>query len=382
MTMSKVNITEPQKRALTIATAIAVVVAIFFLKQYFSLFVVAAILGYLFNPVYVSLNRRFTQNGAAALTLLAAVLIVVTPLTLAIIFATGQLAALTNDLTESVSPEDLSNIGQSVVDSINRLLGAIPFTDFTVTEASLTEAVKTAVQDLGDWLFDYLTGLIGSIASLFTTLIIFIFIFFSLIKNGPMLLGMVRQLNPLGGEMTDLYIKKIGAMVRGTVQGQFIIAACQGLLTAITFALIGFPELFFVVFLITTVLSIIPLGAGILLIPIGIGMILFGNISGGLIVILEHLLINTNIDNILRPKLVPLEARLDSALMLVSVFSGMAYFGFLGIVIGPTLMIVIVTTVRVYLEVQKGYKLVAVTDDDPTIFRRISNFGGRILKRN
>ena len=71
-------------------------------------------------------------------------------------------------------------------------------------------------------------------------------------------------------------------------------------------------------------------------------------------VIVWHLLVVTNIDNVLRPILVPREARLDPALMLLAVFSGIAMFGFWGIIIGPVLMIVIVTTISVYLAVYKG----------------------------
>jgi predicted PurR-regulated permease PerM len=65
----------------------------------------------------------------------------------------------------------------------------------------------------------------------------------------------------------------------------------------------------------------------------------------------------TNIDNFLRPFLVPRDARLNPALMLLSVFAGIAMFGAWGIVIGPVLMILIVTTVDVYLAVYKGVEL-------------------------
>jgi len=51
------------------------------------------------------------------------------------------------------------------------------------------------------------------------------------------------------------------------------------------------------------------------------------------------------------------DLRLDSALMLLSVFAGIAMFGAFGIVIGPVLMIVIVTTISVYLAVYKGVLL-------------------------
>jgi predicted PurR-regulated permease PerM len=102
--------------------------------------------------------------------------------------------------------------------------------------------------------------------------------------------------------------------------------------------------------LILSLLSIIPLGGGIVTVPIGLILALTGNFWGGIFVLASHFLIVTNIDNLLRPILVPKEARLNSALTMLSVFSGIALFGFLGIVIGPVLMILIVTTINVYLQ--------------------------------
>jgi predicted PurR-regulated permease PerM len=78
-------------------------------------------------------------------------------------------------------------------------------------------------------------------------------------------------------------------------------------------------------------------------------MIATGNIVGGLTVIANHLLIVTNIDNVLRPRLVPKDAKLNSALTILSVFAGVAMFGFLGIIIGPVIMILVVSTIQVYL---------------------------------
>ena len=168
---------------------------------------------------------------------------------------------------------------------------------------------------------------------------------------------LIRRLNPLGDEVTDLYFAKMGAMVKGTVKGQFIIALIQGTLGAISIYIAGFHDAFFVMAIFLTALSVIPLGSGIVTIPFGIGMMLFGNIAGGAFVVLFHIIGITNVDNFLRPILVPKEARLDPALMLLSVFSGIAMFGFFGIVLGPVLMIVIVTTISVYLAVYRGVEM-------------------------
>ena len=146
-------------------------------------------------------------------------------------------------------------------------------------------------------------------------------------------------------------------MTKAMVRGQFLIATAQGFTNASLIYLAGLHEAFFFLLLILVALSFIPLGGGILAIPIGVVMILTGNFIGGIIVIAGHLLIVTNIDNVLRPHLVPPEAKLDSALMILSVFSGIALLGFLGIIVGPVIMITIVTTIRVYLEVYRNIEM-------------------------
>ena len=361
-----------QRRALNVATVAAVVIGVVFLKQYITLFIVAGIIAYLFNPLYVWLKARMSTNAAASFTMIASLLVVVIPLALVVFLATKQLVNISSGVTEFVKALDINQLGDQVINSVNRVLDSIPFVDAQLSEAAIVDGAQQVLQSMGEALLGYFTGLVTSFVSLFTTAIVFIFVLFSLIKNGPMLLKALRELNPLGGELTDLYLQKIGAMIRGTVQGQFIIAGVQGFLASATIALVGYPELFFVLFVITTALSIIPLGAGILVMPLGVVMALFGNVWGGIIVNLEHLLINTNVDNVLRPKLVPKEARLDTALMLVSVFAGISWIGYLGIIVGPTLMIVIVTTIRVYLDVQKGYRPGEANDNGVRLARKLT----------
>ena len=224
-----------------------------------------------------------------------------------------------------------------------------------MSQQSILDGIKSAINKFGSVALNYLTGFIGSIFGLISMSIIYIFVFLSLIRKGPYLVKLFRDINPLGEDIADMYTSRAGAMVKGTVRGQFTIAIVQGFIGAATIAIAGLPGAFFVLFIILSVLSVIPLGGGILAIPIGIVMAIFGNVVGGAIVVGGHLLITTNIDNVLRPKLVPEEARLDAALMLLSVFAGLRMFGFLGIVIGPTIMILIVTTIKTYLMVYKGY---------------------------
>ena len=233
-----------------------------------------------------------------------------------------------------------------------------------MTPELLQQKLTGLAQHAGEFGLGLLQGALGGLAGAVTAAVLFIYVFVSLLSNREGVQTLIRKLNPLGEEVTDLYLAKMGAMVQGTVLGQFVIALAQGLAGAASIYIAGFHEGFFIFAILLSVLSVIPLGGGIVSIPFGIGMILFGNVFGGIFVIVWHLIVVTNIDNVLRPILVPRQARLDSALMLLAVFAGITMFGFLGIIIGPVLMIVIVTTISVYLAVYKGVPLDDPDDDD------------------
>lgn len=136
-------------------------------------------------------------------------------------------------------------------------------------------------------------------------------------------------------------------MTTGVVSGQFVIAICQGLTATIALQLTGFGYFFFL--LLFTFLSIIPLGAGILVVPIGVLMILSGNVGGGIFLLLVQYLLLANIDNVLRPLLIPKLIRLNFALLMLSVFGGLSVFGFMGIAVGPIIMVLVITTVQMYV---------------------------------
>jgi predicted PurR-regulated permease PerM len=353
-----------QKRALAVATSVAILFGAYFLRQYFILIVVAAVAAYLFGPLYSRLNKRLNTGLSATLTLLAAVAAVIVPLSLFVVLAVVQITTMVERVAVTVQHTDLSALGDRSLAFVNELLHRVPFVNVTITPESLRESMTTVAQEVGKWLLGILQGAAGGAFGANTAAILFLYVFISLLTNRDKVLLLVRRLNPLGEEVTDLYMAKMGAMVKGTVMGQFVIAVCQGVAGAASIYIAGFHQGFFLFAVLLSALSVIPLGSGIVTIPLGIGMILFGNVFGGVFVILFHLIVVTNIDNFLRPILVPRAARLDSALMLLAVFSGIAMFGAWGIVIGPVLMIIVVTTISVYLAVYKGVPM-DESDDHP-----------------
>ena len=363
----KTEFTLPQRRALAIVTGIALLFGAYFLRRYFMLIVIAAIVAYLFSPLYNRLRAKVNGGLATTMTVLAALAVVVIPIIAIVSLATIQISHMLIGVAAWAKTADLNALGDKAIAAVNHLLERLPFQTPTITDESLRANLGKVAQTIGEWLLHTLSGAAGGAIGFITSAIIFLYVLISLLVNKNEVVVLLRRLNPLGEEVTDLYLSKTGAMVKGTVKGQFIIATIQGTLGAASIYIAGFHDGFFIFAIFLTALSVIPLGSGIVTIPFGIGMMLFGNVAGGLFVVLFHIIGITNIDNFLRPILVPREARLDPALMLLSVFSGIAMFGFFGIILGPVLMILIVTTISVYLAVYKGIEMhddTALPDDE------------------
>lgn len=375
--MQKLVITASERKALAVATAIALVGGALFLKSYFILIVFAAILGFMFNPVYTWLLKRWKSPGKASMmTLLVSLLAIIIPVVIVIAISVQQVQSLVSNF----DPNSFSDLESTTISTINEMLRNLGIS-YQINSGALANGVYNSLQSFGQELVASLPSLFSSFFSILSASIIFLYVFLSLLKNQSTLVKVTRALNPLGDDISNMYLDRTAAMTKAMVRGQFIIAVAQGFASAVGLAIAGLPELFFFFFLTLSALSVIPLGAGIVTIPIGIIMILTGNVAGGALVILNHLIIVTNIDNVLRPKLVPKEAKLDSALTLLSVFAGLQLFGFFGIVIGPVLMILIVTTVKVYLEVYEDLFFETKEGKDAGILDRTTTRFKKLLRR-
>ncbi|HVO86218.1 MAG TPA: AI-2E family transporter [Candidatus Binatia bacterium] len=342
-------------RNLVIAVGIALVFGAYFLRNYIPVILLSAIIAFIFSPLYQRFLRRYKRPGiSATLTFLVSLIVIIIPLVLICILTVIQIRQLLDSLANNPSVQ-AGNAAQSLLNTINSILAHIPGTH-PLTMTDVSTAINNALTNAASKLLDIITSSVGSISRFITELIIYIYLFVNILMHQETLLKAIKGLNPLGSEMSDMYLQKMGSMTTAMAKGQFIIAAMQGTESAAVLYLVGFHNLFLFFLIFLSFLSLIPLGAGIVTIPIGIGLILTGNIWQGVVVIANHLLIVTNIDNVVRPRLVPKNASLNSALTILSVFAGVAMFGFLGIIIGPVIMIVIVSTIQVYLAAREPYE--------------------------
>lgn len=337
------------QKQLSIAVLISLVLGAILLAPFFSVIALSVIAAYTFFPIYRWLGKRLKRDGlAAALTSILTLLVIILPLIVISWLTFQELQQVARNVSDYTQTNSLNEISQQAVERVNTLLSNVSGGAVSMDVGQIREFIVNNTSRALNAIVGFMTSSIGGIGAFITSFVLYIYIFTAVLLHHRSLIRTFKGLNPLGDDVSKLYLSQAGKMTTAMVRGQFIIAALQGVTGAIALQIAGI-ELFWIMALVLTVLSIIPLGGGIISIPIGVALLLTGNIWQGLVVLGTHFIVVTNIDNILRPMLVPKEARLNSALTILSVFAGISMFGLLGIVIGPVFMILIVTTVRIYL---------------------------------
>jgi predicted PurR-regulated permease PerM len=221
-------------------------------------------------------------------------------------------------------------------------------TDLNVPFGDQIEAwLLTAASQAANVLAQFVIGIGASIPDLLSRLFVFLGIVGTLLPNYHPFVQRLKRLSPLDDRVDELFLHRIKLTVWSMFLGIFVIAVAQGLVTGLLFWLAGVPYTPLLT-LVAVIASVLPLGASLVAVPVGVVLLITGNYAGAAIVLLGYFLLVSNIDSILRPRLVSKEAYLNFALVLLSALGGYQLFGFFGVVYGPVLMILFLTVLEVY----------------------------------
>ena len=293
------------------------------------------------KPLY---DRFFRWVGGRAglatmATLAVFFLAILVPLWLAGRVAANQFQQMAQDLEQPGSVEQLS-------DALNTRLRSVLGPQAQLTPAQ-QEQIRAAATGVAKRAAAAVVNLGMSIPTMLASLFVFLGIVGVLLPTYDDFVQRIKRLSPLDDAVDALFLRRIKLTVWAMFIAIFVIAVVQGLVMGlfIWFAGVPYAPLWT---LLSVVCAMLPLGASLIAIPLGIAHLLIGNYTAAVIILAGYLLVVSNLDTFIRPRLVPKEAYLNFALVLISALGGYALFGFFGVVYGPVVMIMFLTTLEVY----------------------------------
>ncbi|HEY8159481.1 MAG TPA: HAD-IC family P-type ATPase [Methylobacter sp.] len=161
--------------------------------------------------------------------------------------------------------------------------------------------------------------------------------------------GLVRFL----GKYQNVYLQAAGNTTRAVVYGLVLAALGQGMLAGLGYFVAGVkaPALFGVV---TALLSMVPMGAVLVWVPISIMLMLTGQQWQGIGLLIWGFLVVSTVDNVIRPMVISGAGRIPFLVVLFGVLGGLSAFGFIGLFLGPVILAVLLSVWQAWLKQQQN----------------------------
>ena len=196
-------------------------------------------------------------------------------------------------------------------------------------------------------LSSFSVGLIN-LAPLALKAVVFIFVFFFGLRDGDIFLNYAKGLSPFSKSAETEIASKFKGITQSVIYGFIVVGLIQGLMTGIGLFLAGVPNSILLT-LLAIFASIVPiLGAWMIWAPASAFLLISGHTLAGIALGIYGAVVISWIDNILRSYWVAKKVKISSAIVLIGMIGGLIVFGFLGLVIGPLILVYLVLLLDAY----------------------------------
>lgn len=302
------------------------------LWQYLGAFFGTGILYVLFRNIndYLREKTFLRRKGAALITILLSILIVIVPSFLLIGAAIGQLSGAISD-------------PQTITAAVDEIDARLPWIDLIGT---LNDQVPKTAEFIANALFASISD-VTHIA--FGLAITYFLLYFLFIEDKRKLKKEVVRLIPFSKKSSEKLISEFQNITNATLISTGLMAILQGFLLAIIFVIFGIQGAVFWG-LLGAFLSFLPIvGPALIWVPVVIIEFAQGRITAAIIITAGGVLI-AYIDNLLRPFMNRKIGKINQVVSLLGIFMGLAVFGIIGVIVGPIIISLFLLTMKMFKE--------------------------------
>jgi predicted PurR-regulated permease PerM len=298
-------------------------------------------------PLYVRLRKAFWGRSTLAALVITALLIalVIGPTVLlavsladnvTAVFEAGRAALEGGPIQPPAWLEKMPMVGAILADYWQRI-------------ASDGESLVSHFKGLLEPTRVFLVGAGKAVGQGLTQLVLAVFIGFFFYRDGDALaLALRKTLDRLAGGLGRELLQTMHNTVTGVVHGIFGTALAQAFVALIGFLIAGVPAAFWLA-VATFFLSLVPIGPPLVWGGAAVWLAYHGQTGWTVFMVLWGLLAVSSIDNFVKPYLISRSSSLPLLLIVLGVFGGVFAFGFIGIFIGPPVLAIGLTLIRLWI---------------------------------
>lgn len=307
----------------------------------------AMLLAFIAHPALLQLLRFIRNRTAAALTITAILALVIAVPT---VWLSGKLAFEANrvSLGQFVHQGGFAQAGTQALHS-----GTV-----TAIEAWL-EHQGLRIEDVRHWMKQgtaYLTSyftanfatLARNLVSFVIALVIMLFSFFYLLRDGEEYFEFVRSLTPLADEDKAMVFETLRSMLSSTMRGLLLTALLEGTLLCLGYFVTGVPN-WLLLGAASAAAGLLPIGGtAFIWVPAVIYLWFTAGWGWAVALLVWGAIVAGVIDNLLKPITIGQGSGLPAVALFFGISGGLELYGPLGLFAGPAVIAVFAALLRVY----------------------------------
>ena len=290
----------------------------------------AAVFAVCFYPMHARFEKRWGPTKAAGLSTAIVTLVLIVP---ALLIATAffqEAATAVTDLVDAMESGRFSRLERAGRWIETNILGRPP-TDLTTYLREIATRISGTIAEQA-------TAVVKNLALFLVSFITMLFAVFFFFRDARAIVETIRRVLPFEEERREQILDQAHDLIFATIVSGLIVAAVQGLLGGVAFAVLGLGEPVFwgVIMAFFSLLPIV--GAWVVWAPAAVWLGITGHLTAAVILAAVGAGVVGLVDNFLRPALLAGRAELNGLLIFVGLLGGVAVFGLLGLVLGPIVL--------------------------------------------
>ena len=313
-----------------------------------------AIIAYLSHPLYKKALKHFKNKNIASLVIAVfIVLLFAVPSIIVLGLVSKEASATYNSLNQH-------NLGTNFLKVVCRdeqwlSCRATNFLVDFLPERNLDYYLQVTIEKITGFIIGNVLAFLAAIPSIMLNLFVIIFVVYYLLKDGESITKRIKKILPLKEAHRQHVMEKFHNVSYAVFYGNISIAMLQGILGAIGLAVLGVNSPILWGFVMAFFALIPYVGTAIVWLPAALNFVFIGylqndNVSAikGIILIFYGIFVISTIDNFLRPRIIGMKANVHPILVLLGVLGGLNLFGFIGLLLGPVMLALLMTFVEIY----------------------------------
>lgn len=181
-----------------------------------------------------------------------------------------------------------------------------------------------------------------------TQVAIMLYTLFFLFRDGDAARDALLSVLPMSAAEANNLVERMRSAVEASILGSLTIAAIQGMLGGIIFALLSVPNAVLWAFVMGALATIPSLGTFLAWAPVAVFLALSGHVAKAVILTAFGAVVIGSVDNLLYPTLVSGKLQMHTVAAFFGVLGGVAVFGISGVVLGPLVLVTATELIRMW----------------------------------